>query len=92
MDKPISVGDLVVAVRDGGCGGHLGEFYTVLEIGNSSVADFSCQRCGGIHLFPGTPALVDRGAGAGYLPLSWLKRIPPLEELDKLKREQEITA
>lgn len=96
MDKPISVGDLVMVVRGHEC---------VLRLKGGipwRVLGFSAQRNGGWHCpkcFEGDIApeaaiaarleFHDKGNG---IPLSWLKRIPPLDELETVRTEDEVTA
>ena len=89
MDKPIQVGDLVMLVR----WPHehyplipqdvqLGGVYTVTKIDSPAW----CSRCREEF---GAGGMMDNGYGA---PLAWLKRIPPLPELESEKRDEEITA
>lgn len=86
-DKPISVGDLVMLVK--GCcqdaEKHLGWVGTVEGV----LQTHSYCHCG--DSFAGLCAIVTIEK-RGDLPLRWLKRIPPLEELDEVKRDEEITA
>jgi hypothetical protein len=87
MNEPISVGDLVQVVRWPCCGrGNLGMIFTVGVIDNNL---FRCtpDGCGKEHKGPNAAL---RGKIAA--PLAWLKRIPPLSELEGEKRDEEITA
>lgn len=72
MERPIEVGDLVVCV--GGCGCHLGKMFTVRNI---RFHDF--QMCLECH-FPVDRAHYAYDETINHLPLSWLKRIPPISE------------
>ncbi len=90
MEKPISVGDLVQVVRWPCCGAHLGKIFRVTLIRNllgSGSGCFQCRR-------PGFP--VD-GITAAFVseygfraPLPYLKRIPPLEELEGERRDEKL--
>ena len=94
MNKPIQVGDLVVVVR-AHCDADLtlGMIRTVEELRDSR--NWRCTACGKRGQFFGA----DLGAPPeGYsfarlfFPLSDLKRIPPLSELESEKRDEEIHA
>lgn len=88
MDKPISVGDWVQVVKPMPCCGHTtpmqGHIFQVssfqLDIG------YRCEYCGAST--DGTSA----SGGERPVDVPRLKRIPPLEELDDVKRDEEITA
>jgi hypothetical protein len=79
MDKPISVGDLVMVVRcccvaylDGN--GPIFRVHKIHSRGRGTV----CTHC------RAKLPLSDRATDTAYVgvPLPWLKRIPPLEELE----------
>lgn len=97
MDKPIASGDLVRIVRKF-CEAHddhgLGLYFVVDSI--VPAKNFACRRCfdaGGPTLTNGEAlAIGDVGKGRGFYPVSCLRRVPPLEELDDVKRDEEITA
>ena len=81
-DRQIQVGDLVQVVRWDCCGHNLGKVATVENI--DFVRDTYCIWCGKNYLGVPNADMVLQG-GHGELrcaPLSWLKRIPPLEELE----------
>lgn len=89
-DKPISVGDLVVVV-----GQHcsamgadwLGDVYTVT--GDIQSALPRCGYCGGsVH----SARIVSFDTGGRWLPVQYLKRIPPLDELEGVRQDEEISA
>lgn len=90
MSEPIKVGDLVQVWRGKPCCGwygRLGEIYVVIAF--RITGDERCSQCG-------TPANgVTNALGwehdAGY-SLYRLKKIPPLNELDDVKREEEVNA
>lgn len=88
MDKPISVGDLVQVIRPTSCGHdfYLGLTFRVERItGTVSL----CEICN--MQFPYSPAAWPEGRYLAFR-LGRLKRIPPLEELEGEKRDEEITA
>lgn len=89
MNKPISVGDVAVVVRwPHPCRSHnIGKIFRVEYINPRGVR---CGNCGEELLTAhGPSAQTSDGRGA---PLSWCKRIPPLDELDDVKHDEEITA
>jgi hypothetical protein len=84
MDKPISVGDLVMIVS--GCCDHhsRGVPYKVERFGKGRCV---CVVCGKGEHYPKV------AVGDGYsVPVEHVKRIPPLEELDEVRTEDEVTA
>lgn len=91
MDKPISVGDLVVTVRGHRCTLDAvgGVPFVVDTINPPASVSWHCSRCKSQNVASPEPS-VDYGKAT--IPLSWLKRIPPIEELDSEKRGEEITA
>lgn len=95
MSEPIKVGDLVVAVRGcPGCGFRLGMHFQVSRIRTpraEKLGGFMCQVCGWLKVAPDEPCAEGYDAN-GALPIAWLKRIPPLEELEGEKRREEIEA
>jgi hypothetical protein len=84
MDKPISVGDLVVVVRWPCCGAYEGMFRTVAHF--FTLHNPHCEACGAK---PGDQAMAALSP-VGSAPIAWLKRIPPLEELEGEKRDEKI--
>jgi len=97
MSEPIGVGDLVMVVRGHSCVMERlgGVPYRVKHIAPQRNGGWHCSRCGTWDIAP--EELVGAGfegvhvAGNG-IPLGWLKKIPPLSELDDVKRDVEITA
>jgi hypothetical protein len=82
----ISVGDLVV-VTGAACVCtqlDIGKFSTVEEI---TVYGGFC-RCCGKTLPPCPVARVTHNGAVAHKPLSWLKRIPPLEELERIEEAE----
>ena len=87
MSEKIGVGDLVVVVR--ACCTETNGFLGKTFVAGPPTSDAK-PRCRYCLTITGDPIFTDEN---GWNFSSWrLKRIPPLEELDKLKREQEITA
>ena len=92
--KAIAVGDLVMVVRV--CcdlalkhGVRMGLPWTVIAVEPSQHG--RCPKCGGNC--PGRWARKSNERfGWSGAPFSWLKRIPPLDELETEKRDEEITA
>jgi hypothetical protein len=96
MSEPIKVGDLVMIVRGHECAVRLkgGIPYTVTAIVPQVGGGWYCNACNTKDHAPHDlfgAALWHTGHGNG-MPLSWLKRIPPLSELDDVKNDEEITA
>lgn len=82
----IKVGDLVQVVRGHPC--DLGNVGVVLDIHTWPL--WSCPKCGKYESGPFVGATLHFPFSGA--PLSWLKRIPPLSELEGEKRDEEITA
>ena len=93
MSEPIKVGDLVVVVRTC-CGSLYNAIAGIPWIVNSTFSDsWACIRCGTPG--HGVLAVAAEPYGDGHhsrAPISWLKRISPLSELEGEKRDEEITA
>jgi hypothetical protein len=88
MDKPISVGDLVMVIRGMLCcggGSHIGEMFVVRDI--YQYAGGHCELCKAPQS-SGLAAAPDHTSGGQAL--FRLKRIPPLEELEGEKRDEKI--
>ena len=88
MSERISVGDLVVVVRiDGGCthAPHfMGRIFTVLSI--RTDYGVTCYVCKKRDIAKDGEANVEYRPG-NYLPMRWLKRIPPLADLEREQTE-----
>lgn len=98
MDKPISVGDLVMVVRGHECivAKIGGVPYTVTAIATQMHGGWYCPVCrtedlGKNELLGARLSPLHTNALSG-IPLGWLKRIPPAGELEDVKRDEEITA
>ena len=82
-DRPISAGDLVQIVRPAPCCGNeygMGLIFRVVSLDGNG----HCMKCGAY------PLLGAWGSRHGVI-FSRLKRIPPLDELEGEKRDEEIT-
>ena len=91
MSERIAVGDLVVVVRGLSCGclNRVGEVFRVSEIRKSSPTGM-CTSCNAI--FDAQGITVACGHPEGTVNIKRLKRIPPLEELERETRKEEIEA
>lgn len=98
MSESIKVGDLVRVVH--ACCGEFAQGRTIFQVYKffdrlvGGGYDGFCMYCHAKMPHErqafATPHLGTDEAPT--FPLSWLRRIPPLEELDDVKREEEITA
>ncbi len=88
MSEPIKVGDLVIVIHIccDGVNTPLGKITTIAEIRHNVTC---CDKCGQRNDTTHAASIQNFQNG---LPLSWLKRIPPLAELEGEKRDEEITA
>ncbi len=87
-ERPIQVGDLVQVVRWSQCGCGLGEVGRVSEF-------LECENSGcGLCKTPPTKktgtAAANIKSGRFCVPLEWLKRIPPLDELEGERTQETI--
>lgn len=74
--RPIAVGDLVQIIAWPCCGWKLGIVRTVKEFEASNTA--RCGKC----FRSGPSTMYARFSPDGDAPVAWLKRIPPLDELE----------
>jgi hypothetical protein len=88
MSEPIKAGDLVVVVRWPCCSGEVGWIFSVKELRTSS--DGWCLRCGSKTGHTG--AQLKASDGLGLVPVAWLKRIPPLSELEGERQDEALVA
>ena len=91
-ERPITVGDLVQVVRGHSCilarvGGWT---FVVVEIVQPRGGGWYCEHCKTENAGPNEPGAARRIGEGAYLPLSWLKRIPPLAELEGQRTEESI--
>ena len=85
-DKPIAVGDLVVIVKTGPCGctQSLGHIHTVSD--NKSGPTTRCIYCSAQRLSSIDAVML---CGDFSVSASRLKRIPPLDELEGVKSQEQ---
>ena len=78
MTRPIQVGDLVWVLHGCCSDNKIGHILTVIEIYLGSAHCYDCDKD-----FTGPIGILGkRGYARWGRPLSWLKRIPPLDELE----------
>lgn len=89
MDKPISVGDLVVIVRASHCGStaSIGSIFRVTVIRKRRWGSV-CEACR--HVLPEGEWVAELAGDDSITELHRLKRIPPLGELEGVKTEEDI--
>ena len=90
MSERIAVGDLVQVVRWPCCGRYLGEIHGVFGFGTLD-ATYACNGCNAKRDVSPAARIGD-AKSSGLVPLEWLKRIPPLSELEGEKNKEELTA
>lgn len=97
----IRVGDLVVMVRGHEClyAKGAGIPFTVTELVHPTGGGWMCGYCQQRSAGPNEEGALGikpyRATSPGNLtaiPISWLKRIPPLSQLDDVKCDEELTA
>lgn len=94
-ERPITVGDLVRVVKNHGCTSdpHRG-------IGKVAVVErievayaYHCVGCDRVlHELNGQALIYARCDRWGFYPMAWVRRIPPLEELEGERDEDDVTA
>ena len=98
MSEPIKVGDLVMVVRGHPCVVELlgGTPWTVTGFQEPKHGGWHCSRChmdsAGPNVIAALGAPSVTGCKRPVIPITFLKRIPPLSELEGEKRDEEITA
>ena len=92
MSEPIKVGDLVMVKRSEA--GHEGKIGVAEDSAPADIDNFDPLT--GPRRWVRFPAPLKSRLGIYYNPMpfpeSWLKRIPPLSELEGIKTEKEIAA
>ena len=85
----IAVGDLVILVRTHDCAkgaeSFLGYIFTVTGMANSGTY---CPRCYNVFL----PEMCVLGLEKYFTPMSWVKKIQPLRELESVEEEEKLEA
>ena len=95
MNEPIKVGDLVMVVRGHECVMQIagGVPFTVTALLSPTGGGWHCPVCNKRNAGPNVVGAEGFRASKGRgLPLHWLKRIPPLSELEGEQRKEEINA
>ena len=88
-DERIAPGDLVVVVKPVPCCGHSGSVGETFRVKELAHVRWHCVRCGKVH----DASLVARRVGHPWVYLlARLKRIPPLDELERNEIVEELTA
>lgn len=87
MSEPIKVGDLVVVVRLRSCCG-TGRTGTIFKVDNLYQGRMSCLGCTTMR---DDGVLARRTGDFNGYEISRLKRIPPLDELEGVLAQREIT-
>lgn len=91
MSEPIRSDDFVVCVKGcPRCGYRLGMVFRVLAVRTPNGGGFDCGRCRLPAMHMGESAVMHSGECG--VPLSWVKRIPPPEELGIVDEREELTA
>lgn len=87
-DRPIQAGDLVVVVKNHCTDNGVGLIFRLGKIDEND--SFHCRHCR--TRLPQYPLLapISLPYGICWVPLEWLKRIPPLSELEGEKRDEPI--
>ena len=89
-NQPIAVGDLVQVVRWPCCGASLGRVATVTQIGRRVTIEHGCTTCSTTKTATGASAPAVQVGHELLWPLAWIKRIPPLSELEGVKTQEDI--
>ena len=91
-DKPIQVGDLVVMVRGHECtlAKYGGIPWRVAGLINQTGGGWTCPRCHEHSLAPEALQGAQRNTILTALPITWLKRIPPLSELEGERTQEDM--
>ncbi len=88
MSEPIKVGDLVMFVK--ACCDRFRDGVTVFRVVsiNARPLGAHCSWCG--RDLPKEARASDEPVSDSGAPLSWLKRIPPLSELESEKQKEDL--
>lgn len=91
MSEPIKAGDLIQVVRSC-CGVFVGHVWIVEKVGPLRANVLECNACNFSSNSPGLLAFNDhwQPGTAWVLPVAWLKRIPPLSELEVERRDETL--
>jgi hypothetical protein len=83
VSEPIKAGDLCLVIRSNGAPWMAGYVVTCKGHSDECAEDETVIHHPGVLLW---------SKDISIIPVSWLKRIPPLSELDDVKHDEEITA
>lgn len=87
--RAIQVGDLVQVVRGHDCA--LGFTFKVVRFNPQTGGGWMCPRCKARDLGPREMiGATQSNASTGGFPVGWLKRIPPLDELEGERTDEQI--
>lgn len=89
MDERINAGDLVVIVRWPCCHKLEGLLGTVSGFMSAAGRRPDCGFCHTLHLGVTTVVVLD---GNMIAPLEWLKKIPPLSDLEATEHSEKVNA
>lgn len=94
MSEPIKAGDLVAVVKPAACcTSGLGRIFRVVSLESKDVyGEWACRHCGAKGVSGTTNASFAVEDGGQWHSIKRLKRIPPLDELEGVKGDKEITA
>ena len=82
------MGDLVVVVRGHDCA--YGYTFRVVRFVSQTGGGWTCPKCRQRDLAPEELTAANWRETPGGFPVGWLKRIPPLDELESTKTDEPI--
>jgi hypothetical protein len=88
VSEPIKVGDLVILIRTCGCKSKNDVTGYISQVTEIRHADRPCQCCG--KIWPTDVVFPIGQWGDANVPFSWVKRIPPLSELEGQPTQEDI--
>lgn len=94
MSERIEIGDLVMVVRGHRCAVNIigGIPYTVIALHLPINGGWTCPVCHARSIAPTEIGAQLTSEGVHGIPLSWLKKIPPLTEPETTERKEESPA
>lgn len=89
MDETIRKGDLfrIIHAHCDASAKCIGRFYVASDVTTTGTG--ICKLCGKPAGLPPTVAIVEFGSG-GRWPMPWVKKVPPLDELEGQKTQEEF--
>lgn len=91
-NEPICPGDLVRIVRNCDCNPTRGLGYIFRVEKVEPALNWECRRCKNVIRDERPLAFGRVSVGEGWHPVAWLRRIPPLAELEGEDRKEEVHA